>query len=101
MQVRVSAQQGREAVALMPVIAVPFLIIVTLVAWLALVGGLCTWLCPVRYAELCVWLFPCGVLGAPVAWGVLRRRRGRAAIHVALERTGYEVVQMERRLFRQ
>jgi len=38
---------------------------------------------------------------AIAAWGVVRLRRGRAAIQAALERKGYEVLQMERRIVRQ
>ena len=38
---------------------------------------------------------------AIAAWGVVRLRRGRAAIQAVLEREGYEVLQMERRIVRQ
>jgi hypothetical protein len=41
------------------------------------------------------------IIIALFVWGVLRLRRGRAAIQVALEQAGYEVVKMERRIVRQ
>ena len=45
------------------------------------------------------------VVAAPIvailAWGVVRLRRGRAAICASLERAGYNVVSMEHRVIRQ
>ena len=38
---------------------------------------------------------------AMVAWGVVRLRRGRAAIRASLERAGYRVVSMQHRIIRQ
>jgi hypothetical protein len=38
---------------------------------------------------------------AIAAWGVVRLRRGRAAIQAAMELEGYEVLRMERRIMRQ
>ena len=40
-------------------------------------------------------------LVAIVFWGVIRLRQGRAAIRAVLERDGYSIVRMRRRLFRQ
>ena len=46
-----------------------------------------------------------GIVATPIAvilaWGVVRLRRGRAAVLAAIEREGYEVVRIERRVLRQ
>jgi len=50
-------------------------------------------------------VFPLGSVIAPIlaliAWGMFRLGRSRGAIQAALERKGYEVLQMERRIVRQ
>ncbi len=40
------------------------------------------------------------MLGAIVAWGILRLRRGRAAIRTALQQQGCKVLEMKRRIIR-
>ena len=50
-------------------------------------------------------VFPLGLVIAPIlaliGWGMFRLGRSRGEVQAALERNGYEVLQMERRIVRQ
>jgi hypothetical protein len=53
---------------------------------------------PIVVASLTAMLLPVAAL---VAWGIFRVRRARTAVRALLEREGYIVNRIERRLFRQ